>query len=727
MLHRLRKLFVGLLTVAVLSASYLFYRGADKTPPIVLDSGAEFSRTVDQTDVNRPAGRVGTIRNVGVGTVRKSRFTEINKTTGKLEREFGFEALLHQEGNEWEIEKPYMNMYERDFKCLITADKGDVRVETVGKDTSPKDARLTGNVVIHILPESSSSLKESRLYLDNIVFISEKSHFSTAGPVRFVSKEVRMLGRGLEGVYSGELERLEYLRINHLEHLRVKTSRAALFGETAKDHRADRPPDPDVPSRRPVPAPDTHKAATAPISPTTRSQRGQRDYYRCIFGKNVLIDTPEQIVLADEEISISSILWAEDPNEEPAESDISDASDSGPAPAFRQTLVAARADSAQTPQEHPNQHLADIVVTCDNGILFVPMDSSMSLADFASEEHELQPLRASVHGGPTAGRTRLTAAKIDYSASSGDTLAAGPLEIVFDINDPVGESNDTVPVRVTARDEAQFLPASNQIIFKGDCRCLMLSEDANVRQHYTLSAPRLTVDLSKDKPHNSADSALDIKHLTADGGTVRLETIKKTAQEKLLGGIRLDCRRFEYAAVGQVFSAAGPGQITFKNLTASQTDAPQEKFSFKKQCWTLVRDFETLQYSLELNTLIAYAGLDEPLRVDYFPIDAGRAQYDRQTIVTAAHVEADFVETVDEQLELATLMACGGVTYEDEDKYLEGGTLFYDAIQSLVTVQADELYPCYLDGVLVDAIEWNLETGNLKFEVVGPGALQGRQ
>jgi hypothetical protein len=351
----------------------------------------------------------------------------------------------------------------------------------------------------------------------------------------------------------------------------------------------------------------------------------------------------------------------------------------------------------------------------------------MSIADFAADEQK--PL--SGNGGPsrnvtdTGGRTRITARKIDYSASTGDTFAAGPVDITFDVNDPVGDSNDPVPVKVTARDEARFLSTANQIIFRGDCRCQMLREDPNVREQYTLSAPRLTVDLFGDRREDSADSGFDIKHLTADGGPVNLSTVK-VAQEELLGGIELKCAEFDYDAVQQLFLAAGPGVIKLDNSNVSAPDVPEDRFSLKKPCWAFVRYFETLRYSLEFNTLTADAGPDGPLQVDYFPIVGGNVQSAQQVTVTAAHVEADFVETADGQLELATLAGSGGVTYEDYDKYFEGGTLFHDAIQSLVTIRADDLNPCYLDSVPVDCIEWDLNTGNLKFEVVGLGALQAR-
>ncbi|GAJ20820.1 unnamed protein product, partial [marine sediment metagenome] len=112
----------------------------------------------------------------------------------------------------------------------ITADIGKIQVETAVGRSTPKDATFTGNVVVHILPEGLSNIKESRIYLDDIIFLSEKSQLSTANSVKFVSEDALMLGTGLELVYDDVLERLEYLRIIDLESWRIKSSQRANSG-----------------------------------------------------------------------------------------------------------------------------------------------------------------------------------------------------------------------------------------------------------------------------------------------------------------------------------------------------------------------------------------------------------------------------------------------------------------------------------------------------------------
>ena len=126
-----------------------------------------------------------------------------------------------------------MNVYEQDFKCYITADKGEVKIETIADKPTPKDATFTGNVVVHIVPNDSSDIKESHIYLDDIAFMSERSQLATAGPVRFISEDAQMLGTGLELVYNDQLERLELFRIVRLESLRIKSSQMAFLSSIA--------------------------------------------------------------------------------------------------------------------------------------------------------------------------------------------------------------------------------------------------------------------------------------------------------------------------------------------------------------------------------------------------------------------------------------------------------------------------------------------------------------
>ena len=739
---KLRKLVIGFISLAVvlaiylfyMLATYLFYSRTSKTPPIDTDAGAGFIDTVADSNVGGfDSEKVGMLGDIGVGTMQKAYYFTLNKDD-EVEREWGFEELLHKVRDIWEIEKPYMNIYRRNFKCYITADNGKVRVETAVGRSTPKDATFTGNVVVHILPEGLSDIKESYIYLDDIIFQSERSQLSTAGPIKYVSEDTRMLGTGMELVYDDQLERLEYLKILDLESLRTKSSQTGFLPGAKRP--ADKPADtsgraktqqPDEPAMasdkqevQPTAArPEVEQRKASPES----SRRGE--YYKCIFSKNVLIDSPEQLVFADEKLCINDIFWAKSSSGQPDKVDV----DSGPAEKDRGGADDADANGVTVAKPNePNESsekFEDIVVTCDSGFVVVPKDSPRALEN---------PVKTGT-GANDAGkrlpdkfdqakeRTTFIARRVDYNAATGDTVVTGASELKFYTSDAVqtDPNQPAMPVKIVSQEQVTFLQALNRAIFEGDCVCTMLREDPNFQQQYTLLAPKLTIDLPKDTKAKS--STTGIEHLRADGGLVRLATVK-TAKGKLLSGVEIKCYQVDYDPGRALFVAAGPGVIKLNNSSVPEPNEQGGRFSLRKPCWASVENFDTLKYFSEANRIIADAKPQEVLSIGYVPIL--KDGYGQAVKTTAAHIEALLTETAEGQTELLSLTASGGITYKDGDKEFVGSKLFYDAGKFLVTVQGDEFQPCYLNGNPVDAIEWDLKTDRIKADVVGPGALQLR-
>jgi hypothetical protein len=735
----MRKFYIGLISLAAVLVIYLLYSRLSKTPPVDTGTGAGFDAVAD-SNLGVFDSKVGKLGEVGVETFQKAYYFTLNKNN-EVEREWGFERLLHEIRDIWEIEKPYMNIYRRNFKCYITADIGKVRVETaVGKST-PKDATFTGNVVVHILPEGSSNIKESYIYLDDFFFMSEKSQLSTAGPVKFVSEDALMLGTGLELVYDDVLERLEYLRIIDLESWHIKSSQTALLpGEKkqAKEQQPDKPA--DTPGRaktqkpdKPVVASDKEKTQTTITQPKVKQVKGE--YYKCVFSKNVLINSPEQLIFAHDKIFVNDIFWSKASNGDSDKVNTDAADDTGvitqPAEQGRQsadepnttTVTAARQNE---PKESPEK-LEDIVVTCDNGFIIIPMDSKRPdklFSQSGSEGAIITGIDKPKELEDANDRTTFLAPKIDYSASTGDIIAPGPIELTFYDNSVLAnETGKKVPVKITAQKEAKFFQASNKAVFEGDCMCEMLREDPNGLRRYVVSGQRFTVDLSPDKDKQPSDSGPQIKHFTADGGVVKLANVKM-AGEKVLGGVELKCLKCEYDTAQQLFLATGPGVINLYNSNIPEPNSQPDKFSLNKPCWAIIEDFQTLEYSLQTNQLVVDAASQGLLTVNYFPIVNGEVQYDRQVTVTTPHVQANLIETAEGEFILSALSATGGITYKDQDKEFDGGRLFYDAGKSIVTVHGDELQPCHFNGAPVDAIEWNLKTDKINFKIPAPGALQ---
>lgn len=505
----MRKLLVGLISLGAVLAAYLLYTGASDSPVLDTDSGSEFIEAAADSNIADFDTNVGKIGGIGLGRTEVAKYITLNKETKEVERELGFEKLLHEERGFWELEKPYVNVFQPDFTCYITADRGLVQVETAADRTTPKDATFSGNVVIHLLPKESSEFKECSVYLDDIAFLSERSQISTKGPVEYVSEDVHMRGRGLELIYNDNSDRLEFFRIVDLEMLRIKNSKTAMFSkdEPQADESAEvvaRGETQQTDEIVVAAGPEKTEASTA-AAPATKTKEGV--YYKCILSKNVLIDTPDELIFADQRIYISDIFWSKDS----AEADANDAEavavageentvgDSNSVPADDSTdpnVTALAAAESNAPAEEPG----DIVITCDNGIVLVPMDAARPLNDFmqvaiGSESERPAEIEADTE------RTKFLAPRIDYNAVTGNVVANGESRLTLYTGHRAGaDANEPpVPTKITARDGVNFFQATNQVVFKGDCLGSMLQKDLTEPRDITFRSPEITVNLPEDK------------------------------------------------------------------------------------------------------------------------------------------------------------------------------------------------------------------------------------
>jgi hypothetical protein len=746
MASKLRRLFVGLACLGAVVAVYVLYNRFNETGPIDVGPPTEFTEPI--ADFN---SGIGTIDGVGISKLVNAEYITYDRKTKKPERVFGFRRLLDAQGDQWELDQPYIVVFWPGFECRVSADTGRMQVEDGLGGPAPRSGDLSGNVVVHIVPTRAGETGESFVYLDDVHFVSERSQLTSAGPVEFVSENVRMLGRGLDLVYDSQLDRLEYLRVIDLKWLHAKSVSAGLLArdETKSNETKSDGPSPGPDSTQPKAEPATpastdngQEPKAAPISAEKTVRQRSPQPYRCTFSKNVVIDGPNELVVADEQVSIVDILWAdstdkttnnssadsldEGTTEEATTKGVPDvAAGPGKTDANKAKTAGASADDRHGRPPAPADGEFDTVMTCEGGMLITPMDSNLSAEDFAD------PLRA----GPGTRnevlmarddaneRTTLSAKWIDHSAATAETVVGGPLELVFYPNDvPVPGSNETalgtVPVTVTATKEARFLPDSNQAVFTGDCVCTMLRQDANGSKAYKLRSQKLVVDLLGDQQGPAAPGS-DIEHLTASGGTVRL-TSTKTVQDKMLSAVELECRQFDFDGIEQMFLATGPGVIEIDNSNVPEPNAepnsPNEgRFSFRRRCWAMIDDFDTLKFFTSSNLLVA-DGLSQQVRIGYVPVIEDD-QYGLPVKASAGHAEAVLYETTNDEFELLTFSATGGVTYEDEDKQFEGDELLHDAGKSLVTVAGD----CRFNGVPVDGIEWDLLTDRIKFQVTGLG------
>ncbi len=700
-----RRFTVWLVSFLAVLVIYFIYNRLSRTPPIVASgSGQLAERAADVCDSNDKVGMVG---EVGVGVVKNARYTTLNAQK-QVEREFGFEELLHQDGNEWEIENPYMTIYRRDFKCMLSGRRAKVVVETAGGRVTPKEGTLTGNVTIRVWPRSKGGFGEGVLYLDDVAFVGEKSMFSTAGQVEYVSDDVRLAGTGMTIVYNGDEERLELLKIAKLQGLHIKRwSRGAVLGSGVSQQTT---------------AAGTAGGKADSVKP------GQA--YRCVLDRNVVIETVREWLLADV-VSINDIFAR---GGEAGEAGV-EAPPSEQGTLLRSQSYAGQAGGATSAigeQQDANwaavETAGDVAISCDGSIVITPMDSAAG----QMKEDPASPLATPRQAEREAedrrdGKTTFSGERVDYSVATGEAVASGSSQITFDVNDKSrGAGGRPVTVKITSQRQARFEPASagklalSKIFFEGDCRCDVSQTEGNATRQYLVLADKLEIDLAQ-KDGNKPGTSLDVRRLAALGGEVHLASTKKIG-ERLLAGVELKCARMDYDTVDGNFIAAGPGLIKVDN---SQTDEPQKglgRFSLRRKCYAFLRNFDSLEFSRGSNHLIADSK-GGSLLVDYFPLAEGRSGEDN-VAVTASHVEADILETAQGRTEMRALVAKGAVTYEDKDMQFAGGELVYDANDAVINIWGDRSRPCMFNGAIVDTVRYDLKTGKAHTRIKGPGAIR---
>lgn len=368
----MRKIIIILTALAVTALAYWGYirlTGAGAMEP----PSAHTAEELDMPEATGDARRSG---QPVVHGAEQSYYITRDPLTRQMTRVFGFSRLVnpgHQSAR-WQVEKPYIIFYESAYQCRIDADMGLIQTERAGSTVTPQDGQLEGNVVIHIKPRHDSALAETTILMDDVLFSSERTEFSTDGPVRVVSSQVDLAGQGLLLLVNAADGQIEYLHILELESLRLKD-----FVQT--DQRKASP--------RVSATGDAETQIEKPQTPSTIAAAdaggekidGDSRLYQCVIDDNVMIRYGDQIVVAGaNQINISNILFARQDDRKP-QPDMSaapeiDSIDREPTTetellqpdiAVRPSVDTLLADPAQRDDS------ADVVVTCQGGILVKPM------------------------------------------------------------------------------------------------------------------------------------------------------------------------------------------------------------------------------------------------------------------------------------------------------------------------------------------------------------------
>ena len=671
-----RKIKVALIAIAAIFGAYLLFRGSNKVPMVEYSQPIELA--IEETNEVPLEDQVTRVGPVQVGTLQMARFSTLDPGTKQIKREFGFEKLLHEDGQQWEIDKPYMNIYRPDLTCYITASKGYVVLESDVNPPNPTDATLEGNVLARIVPTQGSDVHEGEIYLEDLVFISSESRFFTAGPVTYVADDAQMQGTGLELIYDQANDRLNLLKIKKLEYLRIKTSeRYSVAGEKE----------------------DTQNAGSSQAS----NERVQPDpnSYMCVLSGSVIIDAQEQLIGADR-VRISDIVYRE------SESKPKQPKDSNGIP-------------EEAGAETADGDFVEITISCDDGIEVIPNDSAKA-GQYAKEPVQDANISEALDiSDSEQERTVFLTQDINYSVASRDAVATGNSVLTFYVSDFLGGDDQMrAPVTVSCDETVKFTPSNDQVIFTGNCVCSSARQESqsDILAEVSLSAPKLIVDLLGEQ-ETSEGVLADIRRITAsgEGATATRLSIVRSNYEKFLGGIEIRCPKFEFDSLNRTLIAQGPGVLKVDNSKVAVSDEAG-RFDLRQPCYALVRNFKSLEYNFDTNKIVAHND-KERIYIDYFPLSQEQRQ---PAIMSAGTIEVELVETEAGEIKLWTLLAKDGVSMQDEDKMFEGSELILDEMRQIIRAKGSDERPAYFNGILFDGIEYDLVSGQVRdVQIRGPG------
>ncbi len=547
-----RKLIVLLAAVVIIFAVFLLYLKFSGAPPVDEVNTEETTQKIP--DPNFPHG--GRVGDAEPGVVQNAKYVHLDENKN-VDREFGFEKLLYKERDLWHTKKPYMNIYKPNFECRITADTGTTEIASVANKVIPKDSSFSGNVVIHIMPTAGSEIQESYVYLDDIEFVSERSLFSTAGPVRFESDEVELTGQGLELIYNEAEEQVKFIHIKRLKELCL--NRTEPKSESKEKQKSDEGTGGKKTRLRK--SKTSHSRTHEETTETPQKEPSTETNYMCIFQDNVLMETPEHLIFAKEEVLITEIPWRRNSGGESPETGRNKKRTSSRKPESKTKKQLAKnidesgnstksADKAKKSQQdkdarpekstsrrsgsqHPFEDpLGNVTVTCDGGLVMAPMDSTERIDELEDKSQPPPPAPEKARLLEKANdRNVLFARALEYEMKEDDekVTAQGPVESLFyaqEQDSPDSQKYTLMPVKVSAERKAVFRRRENQIVFVGDCFATMTRKQDDGFYTYTLSAPLFVANLM---PASSKRFDFSLRKFVARDGLVTL-TISRAGQ-----------------------------------------------------------------------------------------------------------------------------------------------------------------------------------------------------
>ena len=554
-----------------------------------------------------------------------------------------------------------MNLYEKKFTCSLTSDKGAVRVENVAGKIMPSDAELSGNVVIDLKPLDETNGHNCRIYLDDLDYDSERSEFVTDGPVRIVSRDAKLSGRGLNLIYNSELSRIEQIKIIDLDFLTINRASKEKKSPVVISESVSRSSSPESCVRE-VEADKTESdqkmASQNATSVNSKSDKAVQNYL-CFFRDNVVITSGENKIAADE-LKIANIIWGkqqEDESEPRLSSELQDPavqkqSISDSAVSENRKEVGAEADGDEEAEDNDQK----IRVTCDGGMLLRPADT---ILNNERDEDQIKDRSLEFIGSP-----------VRFTQSDKELARCGLLKYNVDGGFvDLFATDECKYVEMQSSDEAGRLKTSESIKWDRNENVAKVAGPGNV---FFKDKDKQTFDMKfnglMDIAFNSTNEVsgeegegLEFKSVDITGGMNALVSAEKTSK------LSSNDAYLEFGTANQIRNVNLKGAVDFQDDNgALSADSANVFFVLNEEGKSVPANVKAVgnaklkpsktdsakypsvfrAHSIEYDLLESYAKANGPVRVDfyYWPSDSDQAE-PSPVVLTAEGCAEYFAQT----------------------------------------------------------------------------------
>ena len=768
----MRKIIIGLIAIGLVASLFWAYALIMDAKPIEVRNVAGS----DDLEMPESGDAVQQEGDTDVRVAEKARYVILDPETKEITRVFGFDKLLNQgmDASRRQVESPYMIFYDPDYQCRVDADAGMFQVDPSGSNSMPKDARLNGNVKIHVTPRPGSKISETIVEMDDLVFSSERSEFATDRKVHIKSEQVELKGAGLIVIFDPASGRIDYLRIRDLEEIRMQGPMDSKSGTESANAETDTA----SADMTPVQLTDDFSIPSEKVEEDEAKSPAPLKYYQCILEDNVEIKYGNEIVVVGaDEVNIQNISFDQAAKTNGVSGRAKDKPQKlkKPDPSADQKAVASQ-------NVEPG---SEVLVTCDGGIILKPMkDEDAGQTPVAqsalSVEMAPMPLRSakiipnSQHT-PTVGVINLAgdaddqdgghkavsvaaettmqmeatettddpvletissppmkfeARKIDYDLLTASGFAHGPVRFTFyqepDPNNTVPKS--WIPVTVTADENAEFIADSSQtisqVVFNGNVLATRTSQTQDFVQLDNLHSEKLTIELDEVET-----GTMDLSRLRMTEGKVYVESLR-TQEDQTLSNVKLYCTEISYDQVQDVIVAKGPGKIEMVNNEGSQTAGSDSSDPMSQPSVAMVDNFTTIRWDMDKQSIVAN-GDQDAMKLAYYPILEGQIQ--KQIFVYSMQLDLSYLP---DTAEVKKVFTDKSIIYEEWNgdmtkrlHYIVGQTLDYDTVDGggWMKISGTPAVPCNVDGARMPEVFVHPVTGEIKASIsTTPGVLKGR-